>query len=223
MNTLAMPMRSSRPFTATQTQANCSLEVQEHGLRTSWLAAQICEQLGLAPDSSKAVANAALTHDVGKQLLPAQLLGKTTLLTESERMQTQSHCAFGAWVLLRGGDSAQLRPAAVVALLHHEWWNGRGYPFGLARQAIPLPARIVAVADVFDALRSERPYKAPWPHQVALDYLRARRGIQFDPSCVDALLRVAHALPIDWRDADAVAAAGDGGGVARPHELESAA
>ena len=91
--------------------------------------------------------------------------------------------------LLSDSQNRFIRTSAVIALRHHERYDGSGYPDGLAGEAIPLPARIVTVADVFDALISPRPYKPAWSIDEALAYLREERGRLFDPACVDALLR----------------------------------
>jgi HD-GYP domain-containing protein (c-di-GMP phosphodiesterase class II) len=165
-------------------------DITEHGVRTAWLAERLGERLGLAGPAAEALAGAAGTHDIGKHLLPQTLLMKPASLTRAERVIVQQHCAMGAWVLRQKTPREQpaSSDAVAVALLHHEWWNGRGYPFGLSRREIPLAARIVAVADALDALCSERPYKAAWPAELARDYIRSRSGIQFDPACVEALL-----------------------------------
>jgi len=145
---------------------------------------------------------AALTHDIGKLDLPAQLLNKADALTGEERTIVERHCIAGVKRLLAqaradGQDTATA--AIAVALSHHEWWNGAGYPFGLVGTAIPRCARVVAVADVVDALTSIRPYKAAWSLEAALEEISAKRGLQFDPDCVDAMLEVAVALPHYWR------------------------
>jgi putative two-component system response regulator len=169
-----------------------SPDIAKHGIRTAWLAQRLCEQLHLPDAVAATVAAAALTHDVGKELLPPELLAKPQSLTRAEHGMVQHHCAMGAWMLrqqaLHGEQVSS--DAVIVALLHHEWWNGHGYPFRLAGREIPLAARIVAVADVFDALCSERTYKAAWPAGLAREYIRHRSGVQFDPMCVDALLGI---------------------------------
>jgi HD-GYP domain-containing protein (c-di-GMP phosphodiesterase class II) len=168
-------------------------DLDTHGERTAWLAAQLCQHMQLGPSTTELIARAARTHDVGKRFIPRSLLDKPSQLTARERTQMKQHCALGAWTLAKrdGCGTAEPTPEVLVALLHHEWWNGDGYPFGLAGHRIPLAARIVAVADTFDALVSERPYKLPWPQQAALDHIRDLRGRQFDPQCVDALLSLA--------------------------------
>jgi len=97
------------------------------------------------------------------------------------------HLVIG-YEILRDSQSRFVQMGALIALRHHERWDGSGYPDGLRGSEIPLPARIVAVADVFDALISERPYKPAWSLDEALDYMVANRGTLFDPACVDVLL-----------------------------------
>jgi putative two-component system response regulator len=115
------------------------------------------------------------------------VLSKRANLTEEERAVMEQHTLYAEEIL---GDSSWdlLRVAAEIGAGHHEHWDGSGYPRRLAGEAIPLSARIVAVADVFDALVSERPYKAAWPLAQARAQLLALRGRQFDPACVDAFL-----------------------------------
>ena len=179
-----------------------SLELELHGRRTAWLTARLCGVLEVPPFEARDWTVAALTHDIGKIDVPPELLARPGALTEPERRIVQRHCMSGADRLARsaGPDADDTTTAAVaVALSHHEWWNGAGYPFGLTGTAIPLCARIVAVADVVDALTSARPYKLAWSLEAALEEIAAQRGRQFDPDCADAMRAVARALPRDWR------------------------
>ena len=177
-------------------------DIHQHGRRTAWLTARLCDVLDVGANESHDWAVAALTHDIGKLDIPASVLAKPSALDAAERMLVQQHCLEGARRLQRLArpDSAESTTAAVaVALSHHEWWNGSGYPFGLSGVAIPRCARIVAVADVVDALTSARAYKPAWPLQAALDEIAAGRGGQFQPECVDAMAILARTLPPDWR------------------------
>lgn len=175
-------------------------DLDAHGARTAWLAAHLCERLGVSPITARAIGQAARTHDIGKTFLPEALLDKPAELTRDERAQIERHCTLGACALMGPHDhhTTNLTGDALVALLHHEWWNGQGYPFGLSKDEIPRSARIVAVADVFDALLVARPYKPAWPQDRALDHIWRHRGTQFDPECVEALMEVAPSLPRGW-------------------------
>ena len=176
--------------------------VDLHGRRSAWLASQLASRLALRPEKIRSIAMAALTHDLGKCAVPAAVLDKPGPLTPEERILVERHCQIGAGMLLADAPAdtnASTSDAIAAVLSHHEWWNGRGYPFGLSGRAIPRCARIVAVADVFDALCSARPYKAAWNVQAAVDHIVSLRGVQFEPDCVDALVEVARDLPAAWQ------------------------
>lgn len=172
-------------------------DLDHHGARTAWLAQRVARLLGLDDAATQAVIEAAHLHDVGKHFIAETVLFKPGRLDAEERRQMEMHVVFGAWTLM-SAELPQQRMAAEVALLHHEWWNGQGYPFGLSGRAIPLAARITAVADVFDALSQARCYKPAWPRDDVMAYLGAQRGRQFDPLCADAMREVASQLPDDW-------------------------
>lgn len=179
-----------------------SIEVDLHGRRTAWLTSRLCQVLGEEARRSRAWAVAALTHDIGKRDVPPELLSRPGALNAEERCIVERHCIAGAkrlTTLARSDDDETTTAAIAVALSHHEWWNGQGYPFGLGGSAIPRCARIVAVADVLDALTSVRSYKPAWSLQAALEEVSAQRGLQFEPDCADAMQEVARALPPDWR------------------------
>ena len=159
----------------------------EHTERVGRIAALLARALGLREAEVELVRRAAPLHDVGKIGIPDEILLKPGKLTDAEFAQMQTHTTIGVKIL-SGSRFPILQLAAEVALTHHERWDGSGYPHGLAREAIPLPGRIVAVVDVFDALTHERPYKAAWPVAAAVAELRRQRGRQFDPSVVTAFL-----------------------------------
>jgi putative two-component system response regulator len=131
--------------------------------------------------------SAAPMHDVGKIGIPDAILRKPGRLDEDEMRVMRTHPEIGARII---GDHAEgmLAMARRIALYHHEKWDGSGYPQGLAGEAIPLEARIVAVADVFDALTSTRPYKRAWSFDDAVAFLQAESGRHFDPALVEAFL-----------------------------------
>ena len=126
-------------------------------------------------------------HDVGKIGIPDSILLKPGKLTPEEFGIMKGHARLG-FELLNGSESIVLQAAASIAIAHHEKFDGSGYPYGVAGDAIPLFGRIVAVADVFDALTSERPYKKAWDFNRAVEFLREGAGSHFDRACVEAFL-----------------------------------
>ena len=156
--------------------------------RMAHIAGLIAEQLGLPEDEVRAIEMAAPLHDMGKIAIPDSVLMKPGPLTDEETEVMRRHPRIGH-ELLSGSHNRFIQAGAIIALRHHERYDGSGYPDGLKGDAIPLEARIVAVADVFDALISPRPYKKAWERDAALAYLYAQRGRLFDPACVDALGR----------------------------------
>ncbi len=156
--------------------------------RMAHVAGLIAEQLGLPEDEVRAIEMAAPLHDMGKIAIPDAVLMKPGPLTDEETQIMRRHPQIGH-ELLSGSHNRFIQAGAIIALRHHERYDGSGYPDGLVGDAIPLEARIVAVADVFDALISPRPYKKAWDIDAALAYLYAQRGRLFDPACVEALGR----------------------------------
>ena len=155
------------------------------------VAGLIAEQLGMSEDEARLVEMAAPLHDVGKIAIPDSVLLKPGPLTDGGMRVMRQHPRIGH-ELLSGSQNRFIQTGALIALRHHERFDGSGYPDGLVGEEIPLEARIVAVADVFDALISPRPYKDAWEIDAALAYLYSQRGRLFDPRCVDALM---HARP----------------------------
>lgn len=162
-------------------------ETGAHILRMAHYSRLIAGHLGLPVDEQEIILEAAPMHDVGKLGTPDHILLKPGRLTPEEFAIMQRHAEIGHEIL-HGSAAPMLQVAAEIALSHHEKFDGSGYPRGLAGADIPLRGRIVAVADVFDALTSERPYKKAWELPRALDLLREQRGVHFDPDCVDAFL-----------------------------------
>lgn len=147
----------------------------------------IAEQLGLSGEQQDLILRAAPMHDVGKIAIPDHILLKPGRLDDAELVIMRTHAEKG-YEILRESKSRLLDLAALIAWTHHEKFDGSGYPRGLQGEAIPLEGRIVAVADVFDALTSERPYKKAWEIPRTLEWLRQHAGGHFDPACVDAFL-----------------------------------
>jgi len=160
-----------------------------HTERVGRRAAGVARELGMPDRDIDLIRAAARLHDIGKVAVPTNVLLKPGRLTESEFELVKAHAAVGASILGRG-NSVLLRMAEQIAHAHHERWDGAGYPRRLAGDHIPLPARIVAVIDVYDALISERPYKPAWEAEAALAEIVRCSGTQFDPEVVAAFLRV---------------------------------
>jgi PAS domain S-box-containing protein len=164
-------------------------ETAQHTKRVGVSAAQIAVRLGLDAGQVGLLAEAAPLHDVGKLAIPDRILLRRGKLNAQEYEVMKTHAALGARVL-SGSSAPVLQMAAVIAASHHERWDGRGYPRGLAGEAIPLVGRVVAVADVFDALTHGRPYKPEWSTGRAIAEIRREAGSQFDPRVVAAFLAI---------------------------------
>ena len=165
-----------------------------HSQRVGQVAAAVAAQLSLPDDQVRSIRYAAPLHDVGKLGVPDAILLKPGALTDEEAKVMQTHTTMGARIL-SVGDSPLLRCAREIALTHHERWDGTGYPTGLAGEGIPLSGRVVAVADVFDAMRQPRTYKTGWSMATTVDAISSLAGRQFDPEVVQALLRMVGQLP----------------------------
>jgi putative two-component system response regulator len=148
--------------------------------------ALIARELGLDDDYRERLMAAAPMHDMGKVGTPDHVLLKPDRLTSDEQAVMREHARIGERIL-DDSSSPLLQMACEIAGAHHERWDGSGYPRGLAGEQIPLAARIVAVADVLDALTSARPYKPAWTLDAAREHIAAGRASHFDPRCVDAL------------------------------------
>lgn len=154
-----------------------------HVIRMSHYARILGRAAGMSEAMAALLMDAAPMHDIGKIGVSDNILQKEGPLNEHEWALMQTHAQIGAEII--GEDESELlKIARTVAISHHEHWNGDGYPCGLAGEDIPLVGRIVAIADVFDALTSARPYKNAWPVQEALDHLQQKSGSQFDPELV---------------------------------------
>jgi putative two-component system response regulator len=173
-----------------------------HILRMSKVYALLGEAVGLDADHCELLLNASPMHDIGKIGIPDHILLKPGKFEPHEWEIMKTHASIGAEIL-SGDDSELLVMARDIALSHHEKWDGSGYPRGLAGEDIPLVGRIVALADVFDALTSERPYKKAWSTEAALDYLDAQRRKHFDTHLVDLFMdRLTDILAITRRYAE---------------------
>jgi len=158
----------------------------QHTERVGAIAARLATTLGLSDDQVALIRRAAALHDVGKIGIPDSILRKAGRLTPQEHEMMKAHTVLGARIL-GGGHSAAVQAAERIARHHHEKWDGTGYPDGLAGEQIPIEARIVAVADVLDALSHARPYRPAWSPEQVGTLIRDGRGTHFDPAVVDAL------------------------------------
>lgn len=163
----------------------------QHTQRVARMSAAVAEALELSAHQTALIRQAAPLHDVGKIAVSDLILLKPGKLTDEEFDLMKSHAASGA-ALLADGKSEVVVMAERIAGSHHERWDGRGYPKGLAGEDIPLEGRILAVADVFDALTHHRPYKQAWPAADAVTEIRRQSGYQFDPRVVEAFLTLQH-------------------------------
>ncbi|MGH2941321.1 MAG: HD-GYP domain-containing protein [Solirubrobacteraceae bacterium] len=185
---------------------------QEHAWRIGRICSQVARTLGLPDHEIELIGRAAPLHDIGKIGVSDGILLKPGKLTDDEFELIKSHTTIGAEILA-GSKSPLLRLAERIALTHHERWDGGGYPAGVCGEAIPLAGRIVAVADVFDALTHERPYKEAWSVDDALGEILNQAGRQFDAGVVDAFCVLDHPSLL-------AAATGASADVYRPQSLD---
>ncbi len=164
-----------------------------HARRIGRFSGILGRALGLSEEECERLELAASLHDLGKVGIPDAILNKADILTVEERAEMETHVAIGA-KMLDGGSHPLIQTAHRVALTHHENWNGTGYPQGLRGEEIPLVGRIVAVCDVFDALSSQRPYKAAWDPADAMAEIQRLSGTKFDPVVVEAFLKCRHQM-----------------------------
>ncbi len=160
-----------------------------HILRMSHIARLIADALDVDEEWAELIFHAAPMHDVGKIGIPDKILLKAGKLDPDEWEVMKSHASIGGEIL-SGGTSELMKMSEAIAITHHEKWDGSGYPEGLKGENIPLEGRIVAVADVLDALTSIRPYKKAWPMEKALAQIEEQSGKQFDPKVVEALKNI---------------------------------
>ena len=169
-----------------------------HIERIGRLSTMLAEQVGMDPEWCARLTLAAPLHDVGKVAIPDAILLKPGPLTPEQRAIVETHAEEG-YRLLRGSSSSVLDLAASIALSHQEKWDGSGYPRGLAGESIPLEGRIVAIADVFDALTTDRIYRKAFPVEEAVKMMREQRGKHFDPVLLDAFWEVLDRAGVDAR------------------------
>lgn len=174
-----------------------------HNYRVAWIAARIGEEVGLSGSTMQALIAGSFLHDVGKIGITDAILLKPGRLDEGEMDIMRTHVALGEEIVRGMG---WLDGAHEVVAAHHEKWNGQGYPRQLAREAIPLSARIFAVADVFDALSSKRPYKEPMPFVQVMEILEKDAGTHFDPNIIQVFKKIAGEIREHLQDSSEAAA-----------------
>jgi putative nucleotidyltransferase with HDIG domain len=177
---------------ATAAELSAQLEVHDpdgagHAARVTALALRLAEEVHAGRDRIDAIRAGGPLHDVGKLQVDTEILQKPGPLAPAERAQIRSHPVVGAHMLL---DVEDAQGGLDCVLYHHEWWNGSGYPHGLTAGAIPLEARILAVADAYDAMTFDRPYRKALTHEQAIAEVERYAGTQFDPQIARALLRI---------------------------------
>jgi putative nucleotidyltransferase with HDIG domain len=164
----------------------------EHSRRVATYAQRLARCLGWSRQDARDLALAALVHDLGKTWITNDILNKSAALSEEERRTMERHVTIGARILI----GCDVHPFYVETVLyHHEAWDGHGYPVGLRGDEIPLSARILSVADVYDVLTSQRPYKAPLKLEAARERIVLSSGTSFDPAIVAAFVRLLDSNP----------------------------
>ncbi len=174
-------------------------DTSDHNLRVGLLSSRLAEAIGWTSEDAGLLRRAAALHDIGKIGIPDALLRKPGALTDSEQRVMRTHPSIGARIL-GGSQIPLLQLAETIALSHHERWDGNGYPRGLKGVGVPLAGRIVAVADTFDAITSDRPYRVARSMRVAMVCIREEANRHFEPRLVEALERIVIAEP-DYAEA----------------------
>ena len=164
------------------------IETEGHTRRVSQLAIRLVEHMQIPSDEWDAIRQGALLHDIGKLGIPDAILLKPGSLSPQERKVMQQHVLYGYNIL---APIISARHTLDITLYHHEHWDGKGYPYGLKGEQIPLVARLFTIIDVYDALKSDRPYRSAWSHEQVLQYLKAQAGQEFDPYIVKLFLEIA--------------------------------
>jgi len=161
-----------------------------HSRKVNTYAVALAEAIGLSTDQVANVSTAALLHDIGKIGIPDRVLNKKEKLNEKDWKAIKTHPKLGATIIR---NVPHLAPCVNIVLYHHERWDGSGYPEGLKGEQIPIEARIIAIAESFDAMTSSLPYRPALPLEETIKELRKGAGLQFDPKLVDAFIRIVEA------------------------------
>ena len=162
-------------------------ETKGHTQRVTEMTLRLARAMGMQEGELVHIRRGALLHDIGKIGIPDAILLKPGKLTEDERLRMQKHPEYAfEWLF----SIEYLQPALAIPYSHHEKWDGTGYPCGLKGEEIPIAARLFAVVDVWDALRSDRPYRQGWPEKQVMEHIQAQAGTHFDPQVVSVFLRL---------------------------------
>jgi len=162
-------------------------ETERHTLRVTEMTVQLARTMGVGEEEIMSMRWGALLHDIGKMGIPDHILNKPGPLTDEEWKIMRKHPIYSYEMI---SPIEYLRPALDIPYCHHEKWDGSGYPRGLKGEQIPLAGRIFAIIDVWDALRSDRPYRKAWPEEKVIEYLKEQSGTHFDPKVVDVFLEL---------------------------------
>ncbi len=181
-------------------------ETETHTLRVTDMTVMLARAMGIGESEIVHIRRGALLHDIGKMGIPDSVLNKIDTLTPQEWAIIARHPEYAYEML---SPITYLLPALDIPYCHHEKWDGTGYPRGLKGEEIPLPARLFAVVDVWDALRSKRPYRGGWPEQEVLDYIRSLSGVHFDPQVVEAFFRLLGQISRDPNPKDEIKTSGN--------------
>ena len=167
------------------------IETEGHTRRVSQFTMRLVEHMQLPPEDWDAIRQGALLHDIGKLGIPDAILLKPGSLTQPERKVMQQHVLYGYNIL---APIISARHTLDITLYHHEHWDGKGYPYGLKGEQIPLVARLFTIIDVYDALKSDRPYRSAWSHSQVIQYMREQAGQEFDPHILKLFLEIAEEM-----------------------------
>ena len=166
-------------------------ETEGHTQRVTEITMELAEKMGIGADEMRQIRRGALLHDIGKLGVPDNILLKPGKLTDEEWVLMRQHPTYAFNML---SPIEYLKPALDIPYCHHEKWDGSGYPRGLKGESIPIAARLFAIVDVWDALRSDRPYRAKWPKKKVLEHIKSLSGSHFDPAVVGVFLTITDKL-----------------------------
>jgi HD-GYP domain-containing protein (c-di-GMP phosphodiesterase class II) len=172
------------------------LDTGVHSLSTAIIMQELVRYMKISETEGKEMYFGALLHDLGKTCIPRSILQKPGPLTDHERQTIKLHPQIAYHILY---PISNLRSFVEIPFCHHEWWDGNGYPRGLKSEEIPLSARIFAIVDLWDALKSDRPYRRAWDEEKIVHFIEGQAGKRFDPSVVANILPLLKSRKQEWR------------------------